>query len=172
LTVLPPAPNSGVLVFAKINPPALRTLATLDSSRSGTWSLNSSDPLVVLSLAVACRSFTPIGKPGQNPDLLSPHESLLDRRRALTRCIQIDSDDRVHESVGCFDPTGAALQQRRRRKRAPADEPPRLDSGKVARLGHGALFHRSGRMTLRLRRRALSTTTEDASAAGRHDRWI
>src|SRR6476619_5076853 len=44
-------------------------------------------------------------QPCQNPDLLSPHERLLDRRRALTRCIQIDGDDRVHESVGFFDPT-------------------------------------------------------------------
>ncbi len=67
LVVLEPAPNSGVLVLAKMTPPALRTLATLYSSAAGTLSLYSSEPMVVRSPAVACRSFTPTGSPASRP---------------------------------------------------------------------------------------------------------
>jgi hypothetical protein len=39
LTVLAPAPNSGVLVLPRITPSAARTCATIASSAGGTWSL-------------------------------------------------------------------------------------------------------------------------------------
>ena len=67
LVVLAPAPNSGVLVLPTMTPAARRMFATLNSSSAGTLSLNSSEPNVVLSPAVACRSFTPMGSPASKP---------------------------------------------------------------------------------------------------------
>ena len=79
LVVLEPAPNSGVLVLARMMPPALRTLATVKSSSRGTWSLNSSEPQVVRRPAEACRSLRPIGQAAEQPRVVAALDGIADR---------------------------------------------------------------------------------------------
>ena len=63
LRLLPPAPMSGVLVLAVTMAPASRRRATSETSFSGTCPRKPTLPLVVSKPAVACKSFTPKGKP-------------------------------------------------------------------------------------------------------------
>ena len=152
LVVLEPAPNSGVLVLARMTPPALRTLATLSSSSRGTWSLNSSEPQVVRRPAVACRSLTPIGRPAEQPGLVAALQS--PRRwpwpagapasasmatMALTAALVFSMRARQLSSSS----SGDSLPR--------ADQPPRLDRRQIASLAHDtpvAFSSRSRRPTL------------------------
>ena len=84
LRVFAPAPNSGVLVLAKMMPPAARMAATLRSSLAGTLSLNSGLPKVVRSPAVSSRSFTPTGRPCSAPKT-SPRMTAASAARAASR---------------------------------------------------------------------------------------
>jgi hypothetical protein len=63
LKVLPPAPNSGVLVLPSTMAPACLRRCTMSASSSGTSCSWTSEPLVVRMPLVAVRSLIPTGTP-------------------------------------------------------------------------------------------------------------
>ena len=63
LKVLPPAPNSGVLVLPTTMAPAALRRATISASSSGTWCSKIFDPQVVRKPLVGVRSLMETGMP-------------------------------------------------------------------------------------------------------------
>ena len=63
----PTRPNSGKLVLPSMMAPASSTLSTMAALLSGTRSLNSSEPLVVVTPAVIWESLMAMGSPWRGP---------------------------------------------------------------------------------------------------------
>ena len=63
LNVLAPAPNSGVLDFARTMPPLASRFSTRWSERYGTWSAKMGEPLVERTPSTSLRSLTARGSP-------------------------------------------------------------------------------------------------------------
>ena len=91
--VSPRSPNAGVFVLPTITAPAARNRSTGMQSSAGTLSRKASEPYVVRSPRVSCRSLTPIGTPSSGA--VSP---LASRRSAASAAASAPSGSTVRKA--------------------------------------------------------------------------